>query len=70
VVRPGFLYSEREVVKYCLAHLENHMAPKYVEFVAALPQTGTGKISKQLLTEEKRMGRDMVNGLSHQAEGS
>jgi len=70
VLRPGFHYSEREVVKYCLAHLENHMAPKYVEFVAALPQTGTGKISKQqLLTEEERTGRRVVNGLSHQAEG-
>jgi acyl-CoA synthetase (AMP-forming)/AMP-acid ligase II len=69
VLRPGFYYSEREVVKYCLAHLENFMAPKYVEFVEALPQTGTGKISKRLLIEEKGMGRDTVNGLSHQAEG-
>ncbi len=52
VLRPDFHYSEREVVKYCLAHLENYMAPKYVEFVAALPQTGTGKISKQQLLAE------------------
>jgi acyl-coenzyme A synthetase/AMP-(fatty) acid ligase len=29
-----------------LAHLETFMAPKYVEFVESLPETGTGKIRK------------------------
>jgi long-chain acyl-CoA synthetase len=43
---PGAHLTEREVVRHCLAHLENFMAPKYVEFVESLPKTGTGKIKK------------------------
>ena len=43
---PGALLSERDVIRHCLAHLENFMAPKYVEFVESLPKTGTGKIMK------------------------
>lgn len=43
---PGAQLTEREVIRHCLAHLESFMAPKYVEFVDALPKTGTGKIKK------------------------
>ena len=45
-LRPGFSYTERDVIKYCLGHLESFMAPKYVIFVDALPKTDTGKIKK------------------------
>ena len=45
-LRPGFSYTEREVIKYCLGHLESFMAPKQVVFVDALPKTDTGKIKK------------------------
>lgn len=45
-LRPGFSYSEREVIKYCLSRLESFMAPKHVVFVDALPKTDTGKIKK------------------------
>jgi amino acid adenylation domain-containing protein len=45
-LRPGFSYSERDVIKYCLSQLESFMAPKYVVFVDALPKTDTGKIKK------------------------
>ena len=45
-LRPGFSYSEREVIKYCLGHLESFIAPKQVVFVDALPKTDTGKIKK------------------------
>jgi len=45
-LRPGYRYSERDVIKHCLAHLESFMAPKQVEFVGALPKTDTGKIKK------------------------
>jgi long-chain acyl-CoA synthetase len=38
--------SERDVIRHCLGHLENFMAPKYVEFVQELPKTDTGKIKK------------------------
>ena len=45
-LKPGYQFSEREVIKHCLGRLENFMAPKYVEFVDALPKTDTGKIKK------------------------
>jgi acyl-coenzyme A synthetase/AMP-(fatty) acid ligase len=37
------------VVKHCLGHLENFMAPKHVEFVAELPKTDTGKVKRAAL---------------------
>jgi long-chain acyl-CoA synthetase len=45
-LKPGFQYTERDVIKHCTGRLENFMAPKYVEFVAELPKTDTGKIKK------------------------
>jgi acyl-CoA synthetase (AMP-forming)/AMP-acid ligase II len=50
VLKPGQSLSERDVIRYCLAHLESFMAPKYVEFLAQLPRTDTGKISKKGLS--------------------
>ena len=50
VLKPGHSLSERDVIRYCLAHLESFMAPKHVEFVAQLPRTDTGKISKKGLS--------------------
>jgi amino acid adenylation domain-containing protein len=43
---PGAALTERDVIRHCLAHLESFMAPKFVEFVDALPKTDTGKIRK------------------------
>ena len=50
VLKPGYRYTEREVVKYCLAHMESFMAPKYVAFVESLPRTDTGKMTKRGLS--------------------
>ena len=46
VPREGIELTEREVIRHCLAHLENFMAPKTVAFVPGLPKTDTGKIRK------------------------
>lgn len=46
VTLPGVQLTEREVIRHCLSRLESFMAPKKVEFVDALPKTGTGKIKK------------------------
>ncbi|RTL53171.1 MAG: AMP-dependent synthetase [Rhodocyclaceae bacterium] len=46
VLKNGAALTEREVIRYCLGHLESFMAPKYVEFVAELGKTDTGKIKK------------------------
>lgn len=46
VQKDGYTLTERDVIRHCLANLENFMAPKYVTFVAELPKTDTGKIKK------------------------
>jgi len=43
-LQPGSRLAERDIVRHCLAHLENFMAPKYVQIVEELPRTESGKI--------------------------
>lgn len=43
-LRSGSRLVSRDIVRHCLAHLENHMAPKFVEIVDELPRTESGKI--------------------------
>ena len=38
--------TEDEVRQYCRAVLARHKVPKYVRFVAAYPQTPSGKVKK------------------------
>lgn len=45
-LKAGVELTERDVIKYCASRLESFMAPKYVNFVAELPRTDTGKIKK------------------------
>lgn len=42
---------EREIIKLCLAKLENFMVPKEVVILDELPKTATGKIRKKSLLE-------------------
>lgn len=46
VLKPGYRYTEREVVRHCLGRLESFMAPKQVVFADCLPKTDNGKIRK------------------------
>jgi len=46
VLKQGYRYSERDVIKHCAGRLESFLVPKYVDFVDALPKTDTGKIKK------------------------
>ena len=39
-------YTEKDIIKHCLARLENFMVPKHVVFADTLPKTNTGKIKK------------------------
>ncbi|HET9122591.1 MAG TPA: AMP-binding protein, partial [Acidiferrobacteraceae bacterium] len=55
-LRGGYSYTEREVLRHCVANLEAHMVPRSVAFVDSLPKTSTGKIAKRLLTEAGAMG--------------
>jgi len=45
-LEPGVQLTDRDVIRHCLTRLESFMAPKYIEFVDALPKTDTGKIKK------------------------
>jgi amino acid adenylation domain-containing protein len=47
VLKPGVSYSERDIIKHCLANMESFMAPKHVAFVESLPRTDSGKMSKR-----------------------
>ena len=46
VLEDGASLTERDILAECQKHLENFMVPKFVEFVAELPKTTTGKIKK------------------------
>ena len=48
----GAKLEAKEVIKYCLARLENYMVPKHVAFVEALPMTSSGKVNKSELRKD------------------
>jgi long-chain acyl-CoA synthetase len=59
VLAPEASHTPAQVVKFCLQRLESFMVPKHVEFVAALPRTNTGKVSK---SELRRAGSASPEG--------
>ena len=46
VLEEGAVLDPKQIARECQARLENFMVPKYVEIVADLPKTVTGKIKK------------------------
>jgi acyl-CoA synthetase (AMP-forming)/AMP-acid ligase II len=48
-LRAGAQLTERDIIRHCLTKLESFMAPKFVEFVAELPRTDSGKIRRASL---------------------
>ncbi len=46
VLEAGVTFTEKDLQKECQKRLENFMVPKFIEFVADLPKTTTGKIKK------------------------
>lgn len=51
VQKEGYRYTEKDIIRHCLARLENFMVPKRVVFMPSLPKTNTGKISKSTLCQ-------------------
>ncbi len=49
-LRDGASLTEAEVIRHCQQRLERFKVPKHVAFLAELPKTTTGKISKQGLS--------------------
>lgn len=49
VLDDGVTLTSREVIRFCLAHLESFKAPQVVHFSASLPHTDSGKVLKRQL---------------------
>jgi long-chain acyl-CoA synthetase len=64
VMRKGSSVSEEEVILLCKKHLAHYKAPKSVDFVEALPKTGSGKIDKKTLRERYWKGHERSVGSS------
>ncbi|MGH3737986.1 MAG: AMP-binding enzyme, partial [Micromonosporaceae bacterium] len=56
VLRPGVALSEPELAAFCQERLPRYMAPRYIEFVDALPRTPTDKVAKYRLRAEGDRG--------------
>lgn len=46
VMKEGSTRTEKEILSWCMKHLEDFMVPKQVEFRDSLPKTSSGKITK------------------------
>ncbi|MEZ5461209.1 class I adenylate-forming enzyme family protein [Dokdonella sp.] len=64
---PEVAVSARDVVAHCLAHLEDFMVPRLVEFRDALPRTVTGKIRRSALQAEAE-GKPLVDSEAGSAD--
>jgi len=51
VLKPGKEASERDIIAFCKENLAHYKAPKSVDFLEALPRTGSGKIFKKGLRD-------------------
>jgi acyl-CoA synthetase (AMP-forming)/AMP-acid ligase II len=47
VLKPGILESAETLQAFCRQRIANYKVPRWIEFVASLPKTATGKISKK-----------------------
>ncbi|RLB11349.1 MAG: hypothetical protein DRG39_04320, partial [Deltaproteobacteria bacterium] len=50
-LKEGHSATEKEIIEFCKNHLAHYKAPKSVDFVNALPKTGSGKIYKKGIRE-------------------
>ena len=53
VLKPGVLLNALELVGHLGNHLAKFKVPQQIEFIAALPKGGTGKIQKKLLRQRE-----------------
>lgn len=54
VLRPGVTAGADELIAFCRDRIAHYKAPRRVEFLAALPRTGSGKITKKALRDGAR----------------
>lgn len=56
VLKPGYKTSAEEIIKFCKDRLAHYKAPKSIDFMDALPRTGSGKIHKKSLRDKYWQG--------------
>ncbi|MBZ5525114.1 MAG: fatty acid--CoA ligase [Acidobacteriia bacterium] len=60
VLKPGTGITENELLEFCRARIAHYKCPRSVEFLEALPKTGTGKILKKELRKKYWAGQDTI----------
>jgi len=51
VLKPGQSATEQEIIQFCKERMAHYKAPKSIDFIEALPRTGSGKIHKKGLRD-------------------
>jgi fatty-acyl-CoA synthase len=60
VLKPGTQATENELLEFCRGRLAHYKCPRSVEFMDALPRTGTGKILKKELRKKYWSGTESI----------
>jgi acyl-CoA synthetase (AMP-forming)/AMP-acid ligase II len=58
VLKPHQKATAEEIIQFCKDRMAHYKAPKSVDFVEALPRTGSGKIHKKSLKDRYWEGYD------------
>jgi len=56
VLKPGQKATEQEIIQFCKERMAHYKAPKSIDFIDALPKTGSGKIHKRSLRDKYWQG--------------
>ncbi len=59
-LKPGAQANETELLEFCRGRLAHYKCPRSVEFMDALPKTGTGKILKKDLRKKYWSGTESI----------
>jgi len=52
VLKQGQTADEQEIIRFCKDRIAHYKAPKSIDFIDALPRTGSGKIQKKGLRDQ------------------
>jgi acyl-CoA synthetase (AMP-forming)/AMP-acid ligase II len=52
VLKPGQITTQHEIIQFCKERIAHYKAPKSIDFIDALPKTGSGKIHKRELRDK------------------
>jgi len=60
VLKPGAKATEAELLEFCRSRLSHYKCPQSVDFLDALPRTGTGKVLKRQLRNKYWKAQDSM----------